>query len=136
MVNASSRKGCSALGGLVSGVLISLLLLIALSFVAALVSYATENSTAGVGTFSLAALLISALISGFISAKRSGGFGSAVLTVTASMLLIAVVGLIVGCGKISLSGVMNCICYLGVGTAGAFIARRRVGKTKRRKRKH
>jgi len=135
MVNASSRKGRSALGTLVSGVLISLLLLLTLSFVAALVSYATENSTATVGTFSLAVLLVSALISGFISAKRSGGFGSAVLTITASMLLIAVAGLIAGGGKISLSGIMNYICYLGVGAVGAFIAKRKASNTKRRKRK-
>ena len=136
MVNGTLRKGRSALGVLLSDVLISILLLLVLSFAAAIISSASENSTAGLSTYSLLTLLISSLISGFISAKRSDGFGSAATSVLVSAAVIMLVGLIAGGGKLSLSAVMNYLCYFGVGMAGAFIARRRASKGRRKKRKH
>ena len=104
------------------------LTLFALCMVGALISQFFENSRAAVSYLSLAVILVSGIVSGFISRKIMGAFGTALLApLTLCLLLATVSGFAY---EYTLSAFMNELCYLLCAVVGAYSARE-----KRRKRR-
>ena len=101
-----------------------------LSLIFAIIANLLDDPTENLGLFSLAAMLLSAAVSGIVSTRIKGeggvGFSSLVaLTIVLVMLLINVIICVV---KISLGAIMNYICYLGVAAMAAFLGRKKEGK--------
>ena len=121
---------------LVKNIVFSALVLLIISLVTAIISNATEDSTGKLVTASLIALLSSAAISGFLISKLpgNGNLGGAVLSVLMFVLIMMVIGVAVNAGKLSMSAVMNYICYFGVGSAGAFLGKKRTSHKRRKRR--
>ena len=99
------------------------------AFIAAAISGATEDPTGAIGLCALISLLASGLIGGAFAA-RIGDMGfSLLVSLTVTMLMLATS--LIMTGGVSLSCLMNGLTYMGAGTAGAF-----VGKRRERRRRH
>jgi hypothetical protein len=102
---------------------VCILALFGLCFVGALISQLFENSRGAVNYISLAVILVSGAVSGFISRKITGSFGAAILPgVSLCLLLAALSGVAFG---YSLSAFMNEACYALCSVVGAYLARDR-----------
>ena len=114
---------------------IAVLLIILLSLSAAAITMSLQNPSASIGIISLAVLIISAAVSGFINAKlfpnQKAVFGASVaLLITLLMLLSCVIA----CnGKVGGSAFMNYGCYFSISTLACYLGR--ISK-KRRKTNH
>ncbi len=119
-------------GGLIFGVLISVLSFFLSLLIFSFILSIFENPISFVSIASLAAFLVSGAVSAFATAKYKGE-GGTVTALLSSLLASAVifaVGLICCGGKIKLSLLMNILCYLLV---SAIFARLAGIKKKRRR---
>ena len=117
------------------GVLLSIALLVITSFILAIALASMKDPSSMVGIMSLSGMLISGAVSGFTTCriKGDGGFGIAVLSALTVTMIIMLLGIILGGGRLSGGTLMNCGCYMGVSSFAGFIGKRRPGH-KRRKR--
>ena len=86
-----------------------------------------ENPTAMTGIFSLASLLLTAALMGFIISKLKGD-GGMLISVLSSLLfclILLTVGLIGTGGKLPLFIPINYLCYMGVAALFAFLGKKR-----------
>ncbi len=114
-------------------VLISLVVILVLSFAMAFVANLTSNPTANIGIYSLGALLISGAVCGFCisRAKGDGGVLTVLLVSLAVAVFMLVVALIAGGGKLSLGSFMNYGCYIGVAVLFSYFGKKRERRPKR-----
>jgi len=121
------------LGSAVLGISLSALVLIIVSLLFSAVLSMTENPIGSIGLSSLAALLISGVLSGIIISRRmgEGGFPSSVVTSLIFTLIMLAAALIASGGKLSGGMLMNSGCYLGVAAVAAFLGRKRDRRRRR-----
>lgn len=122
-----ARASKSGIGAFAFGVLLSLLSLILLSLIAAIFLTGVKSPTKNLGAVSLAVLLISAFISGFVNSKRcgEGGVGYSVITALAFSLIMLAVSLVATRGKVGGMLFMNCLCYMMAAAFAAFLGKKR-----------
>ena len=108
--------------------------LLVTSLTAAAIAYASPDPTGVVGIYSLVALIVSAAISGALTARLAseGRVRLAALTSLTVVMVMLLTAVIVGGGTPKLSSLMNYLCYLGVSVAAAYLARPRKRRHKRR----
>lgn len=113
------------------GAALSVLLVIASSFVFTLIASLTKDPGALIGMFSLASLIFAGALSGFIITKlfRDGGSLIALLSAVFAALIMSVIGLIAKKGTVPLSVFLNYLAYVGVAALFAFLA----GKKRKKK---
>ena len=132
------KKGTRACKSNVStilfGVIFSFTALFIISFAFSLILMASENPGDGVGKISLAALLITAFISGFAVSKYKGegGVKTSILTSFISAAVILSSSLILSKGNVGGGVFMNCLCYFMMASLAAFLSRKRERRHKRR----
>ena len=124
----------SALGSLAFGVIFSFTSLFIISFVCSLVLIATENPGGSINGVSLAALLITAAVSGFAVSKYKGEGGMKISLICAliSAAVILAISLISSGGNISGGIFMDSLCYVLIAAFTAFLGRRREGRRRHR----
>ena len=111
---------------------IAVLLIILLSVPASAIALSLKNPSEAIEIISLAVLVLSAAVSGFLNARlfpeQKAVFGASVaLFITLLMLLTCVIA----CnGKVSGSAFMNYGCYFGISTLFSYL-----GRTGKRRRK-
>ena len=115
---------------------LSCLIIIVLSLISAAVLSSMADPTKYLGIFSLAAMLISALIAGICCARISkvGDMKFASLVALAVVLIMLLINVIATAGGVSGGAFMNYGCYFGVYILAAAIGRHRGHHTKHRKR--
>ena len=119
-------------GGLLFGALFSLSSLILSLAIFSFILSMLENPITFVGVSSLAALLVSGALSGFVIAKHKGEGGAltAFLSSIITSALIFATGLICSGGKIQLSVLMNILCYILI--SALFARLKGLGKKRKR----
>ena len=107
---------------------ISGLLIILFSLFSAFIVGALDDPTKSIGLFSLAAMILSAIVSGIICARirAEGEIRFSCLVGLAVVLAMLLINVIISKGKVSLGAFMNYGCYLGAFTLSALLGRRRV----------
>ncbi len=117
------------------GAVISIAILLALSFIAAVALSTSADPTRSVGIYSLAALILSAVISGITVSRTSGEGGVKIAALCALMitLIMMLTGLIVNKGRLPVGGIMNYVCYLGIFIFSAYLGRKKARKPRRRR---
>ncbi len=121
------RKGLLSnnLGRFLISLGFSALMIVALSFVFALVAGKLTDPTKNLAIFSFAALLISAAAGGIFSARISDGkLSFSLLSSAAVLLIMLIVCIVANSGKIPASAFMNYGCYMGVAVFSAFLGSR------------
>ena len=107
----------------------SILVLIAISMIMAAIAMANEDPTGKIGLFSLISLLLSAMISGLLTARlnidKKLGFSLTVALGVALLMLLA--GVIVSAGRMSGGAFMNLGCYFGLFALSAYLGGRKSG---------
>jgi putative membrane protein (TIGR04086 family) len=117
------------------GTAVGLGTIIATAFILALISSLTKDPTSLTSWLSLASLLISGAVSGFII-SRANGEGGALVGISASVIsaaLLIIIGLIMSAGRLRLGVFINVIAYLSVAVFGSILGKKRI---KRRRRKY
>lgn len=102
--------------------------ILASSLIMALIAGASEDPTGKVGIYSLVAMLVSAVLGGIFSSRMrgEGGVLYALLVALAIVLVMLLIAVIVGSGKVSGGAFMNYGCYLGTSTLAAVLGKKRV----------
>ena len=111
---------------------ISLGILLAASLIMSAVAYSSSDPTGKIGIYSLASLIISAALAGFIGSRLSDSVGVATLTALATVLILILVGAVISGGRLGLGALMNYLCYFGVATLFSLFAKKRVRRHKRK----
>ena len=108
-------------------VIISLVVILALSFVMALVANSTSDPTANIGIYSLLVLVLSGGVCGFCMsrAKGEGGVLHALLVSLVVSIFMLIIALIAGGGKLSLGSFMNYGCYIAVAVLFSYLGKKR-----------
>ncbi len=106
--------------------------LIVLSMLAAFILSSLKNPTANLKLFSLAVLLISAVISGYSISKHNGNALSSIAVSAAFVGIMFIVSLIFAKGNVGGGVFMNYLCYMLVAAFFAFIGRKREKRRHRR----
>jgi len=136
MTKKNARSG-DAFGAksVLLGLLISCLCMLAVSLLCAVILYIQGDPLALVDLASLAVLLVSAAISGYIISRRSPE--KKLLTVTLSSLLLClllfVIGMILTGGGVTTRVYLNYLCYVGVALLFAWLASRKPERKRRRR---
>ena len=120
-------------GTLVFGVVVSFAILFIASLILAGLIMTTSNPIGSIKTVSLAALLVSGVISGFVISKRKGegGFLASLLSALIFVGIIFAISLILTKGNVGGVVLMNGLCYLLVSAFSSLLAKNR-GRRHRR----
>ena len=118
---------------LLTGVLISILSLTICALLCAAILVTRDDPTGGVGIYSLVALLCSAVLSGAIVPRFTGGVPKSILCALCTALIMLLTGLILG-GAPSLGAFMNYGCYTGVFALSALLFQ--IWRSRKHHRKH
>ena len=126
----------SAAAVILIGAPVQAVFLALISLILAFVSTLTENPTALVGIFSIAAVLLSGLISGgaISKYKGEGGILTAILSSLLFVLLLLLAALIISRGELGGAALLNAVIYLVSAALGA-AAGNRIGKGRKKRRK-
>lgn len=128
---AGAKK--SFTGVLLFGVAFSFVLLFIISLILSGLIMTTSNPTGSVKTVSLAALLLSGAVSGFVIAKIKGD-GGFIATLCSSLVFIGIilaVSLICSHGQVSGVIFMNGLCYTMISVFFSFLAKKRQRRHRR-----
>ena len=129
----SKERGLVAL--ILIGAAVGLGTIIATAFILALISSLTKDPTSLTAGLSLATLLISGSISGFVI-SRANGEGGALVGISAAVIIVAlliIIGLVMSAGRLRLGVFINLIAYLSVAVFSSVLGKKRI---KRRRRKY
>ena len=116
------------------GMAVSIVTVFAVSFALAVISSMTNNPTALTGAFSLLALILAGLISGFFISRFNGN-GGAIVGILSSVIAAAImlsVGLVWKKGAISYGVLINMLAYVGVSVIASVLGKRKPKKTHKR----
>lgn len=129
----SKERGLVAL--ILIGTAVGLGTIFATAFILALISSFTKDPTSLTAGLSLATLLISGSISGFVI-SRANGEGGALVGISAAVIIVAlliIIGLVMSAGRLRLGVFINLIAYLSVAVFSSVLGKKRI---KRRRRKY
>ena len=106
---------------------ISFILIFISALISALIVQGLDDPTSKLGLFSLIAMMVSASVSGIISAKISGesGIRFAMLVALAVVLIMLLINVIASAGKVSGGAFMNYACYMGIASLSATLGRKK-----------
>ncbi len=127
----AKRTGARAL---VFGILFTVAVFFISAFVGAIILSRTENPTGHVGLCGMVCLFVTAAASGFATSryKGDGGVVSAVLSALFFALVVLMIGLVSGKGKLPFINVINLGAFMIISALSALAARK---KEKKRRRK-
>ena len=112
---------------LLSGVGISLAVLLVFALIASAIIMTASNPTGSVKAASLVTLLVSGAVSGFLISKKRGE-GGAFASLLSSIIFIAVIlaaSLIMSKGQVGGIIFMNCLCYFLISFFFSLLAKKR-----------
>lgn len=111
---------------------VSVLVIIILSLVMAVIAGVSDDPTGMLDILSLAAMLISAVISGIFIPRyaKEGRVGYSTLVALAIVLVMLIVAVVCNGGKLPLSAFMNYGCYVGTVALSSVIFKKK-GKRRR-----
>ncbi|MBO5206977.1 MAG: hypothetical protein J6K44_07625 [Clostridia bacterium] len=124
MSKRKAVRGRSAMRILLLNFLWSAGILLVFSLICTFILGMLDNPTESLGLYSLVTLLVSALVAGFVCRRSSGTLGAALLSLLLTVIVMMLIGVIISGGKLTLSAVMNYLCYFGAGLVGAAIKRK------------
>lgn len=127
-------KSSGKLATFMRGIIVSTAILISASFVMAAVASMSGDPTRVLGICALAALGLSAAVSGVAVCRMSGEEGLKISALCALMitLIMMLAGLITNGGKPPVSGIMNYVCYISIYIFAAALGRKRKGPKRKR----
>ena len=136
MSRARTRSGTQRSGGraLIFGIFFAVAVFFVTAFIGAVILSRAENPTEHVGLCSMVVLFITAAASGFATSryKGEGGVMPAMLASLFFVLVLLMVGLIGGDGKLPLVNVINLIAFMIISALCALLGRRRERKRRRK----
>jgi uncharacterized membrane protein len=105
-----------------------------MAFIGALILSRTEDPTGHVGLCGMAVLFITAAVSGFTTSryKGEGGVMPAVLASLFFTLVLLMIGLIGGEGKLPLVNVINLLTFMIISAVFALLGQKREKKRRRK----
>lgn len=115
--------------GMLLSLLVSLLMLAALSVTVSAISYSTKDPMSLVKPLSVIAIILSAALSSFISARKFG-VGAASISALVFTLIMLTVGIISSGAEVKLGALINYLCYIATAMLFTYLASR---KPKRRR---
>ncbi len=129
----SANKTTTLSRTILFGVAISFAALLIFSLVFAALIMTTTNPVGSTKTVSLAALLVSGAVSGFVISKRKGegGFLASLFSALAFIAVILALSLILTKGRVGGIVFMNCLCYLFISSFASFLAKKRERRHRR-----
>ena len=108
--------------------------LLVVSLIMASVATFTDNPGGIIGILSLAAMLVSAVISGVAATKiKPNSSLLYAFAVAGSVIVLMLLCSVVMSGKISSAALMNYACYLGVFVLGSVLGKKKVARRSHRK---
>ena len=113
--------------------LISVGIFVFISLIASVIAYATADPLALIKPLSVAALVLSAICSGYINSRLFGTWRS-VLSALIMALAMLTVGIISETGALGVGAMINFASYLASASLFAYLASRRGEKKRRRRR--
>ncbi len=113
------------------GVLLSYTVLTVISLLGAFICNATEDPARLVGIVAFAVLLITAAVSSFILSRLRGEGGGLLAILTAAGFVIIRIVISLFLSGTDLSDLLDCVCYLGMGTIFALLGQKRFGRRHR-----
>lgn len=125
------RTGARAL---IFGIIFTVAVFFTAAFVCALIISRTENPTGHIGLCSMIVLFITAAASGFATSryKGDGGMLPAVLSSLLFALIVLIIGLVGGKGKLPLINVINLGAFMLISALSAALGRKREKKRRRK----
>ena len=127
----TSRRERGAASGYLIGLAFSLAAFLIISLLFSLASFLFGNPLGIVGVASMAALVLSAAVSGIGVTKLGGGFGRVMLTALGVVLIMLIASLTVFGGGASVSGLLNYAIYIGVTAFSAYVVKAGIGKRRK-----
>ena len=128
---SAPRSGARAL---VFGIIFSIIFFIATALICAVILSRTENPTAHTGLCGMIALFVTAAASGFATSryKGEGGMLPAVLSSLFVALVMLMIGLVSGNGKLPLLSIINLGAFMVIGAIFAALGRKKERKRHRK----
>ena len=116
------------------GAAFALVVMLAVSFILSVISSMTKDPTSFIGAFSLLALILSGVISGFVTSKVNGDGGVliAILSSVISAFTILAIGLIWKGGAIKLSVPLNLLVFIAVSLIASLLGKKQPKRKKHR----
>ena len=136
MSRARTRGGAQRSGAraLIFGILFNAAIFFITALASAIILSRTENPTAHVGLCGMICLFVTAASSGFAVSKYKGDGGvlPAVLSSLFFVLVVLMIGLISGKGKLPLISVINLASFMIISALAAILGRKRERKRRRK----
>ncbi len=128
------RESGGRLSAVLRAVLLSTVIFFAVMLIMSVLIDRAEDPSRLIGALGMVGMLISAALSGFITARMNKDGGAVVCAAAALIfsLMMLLVGIIISSGAPSIRCPLNCLCYLGVSLLGGLLASR-IGKGRRRR---
>ena len=129
--STAQRSGVRAL---IFGIIFTAAMFFITAFMAAIILSRTENPTGHVGLCSMICLFVTAAASGFAVSKYKGDGGvlPAILSSLFFALIVLMIGLIGGKGKLPLISVINLGGFMIISALSAILAKKREHKRRRK----
>ena len=107
----------------VIGTVCSFLVFVAVAAIASGILLSMENPSEHIDLSSFAVLIVSAIISGALESRLLGkrGFVNSLIAHAATAAIFILIGAF--SGGVTLSCLMNAVCYLGIGAGSAFLGK-------------
>ena len=127
-----TKKTCAR--ALVFGIVFAVAVFFVTAFVLAIILSKVENPTEHVGLCGMVSLFVTAAASGFATSryKGEGGVLPAVLSALFFALVMLMIGLICGKGKLPFINVINLVSFMIIGTLSSMLGRKRERKRRRK----
>lgn len=137
MSRTRTRSGGAQKSGaraLIFGIIFTVAVFFTAAFIGAIILSKTENPTGHVGLCGMIVLFVTAVASGFATSryKGDGGMLPAVLSSLFFVLVVLVIGLVAGKGKLPLIGVINLGAFMLISALGALLGKKRERKRRRK----
>lgn len=129
----SPQSKSSGITSLLLGILVNIVTLVATVFIFSLIAYATGDPLRVEKALSLAALLTGGAVSGFIVAKKSEKAYTPALSLSASALLLLLLGITVSGGAPKIGSIINLALYVAIGAVSSKLGGLHFGKKRFRR---
>lgn len=127
-----AKRTCAR--ALIFGIVFAVAVFFISAFVCAIILSKTENPTGHVGLCGMVSLFVTAAASGFATSRYNGEGGvlPAVLSALFFALVVLMIGLICGKGKLPFINVINLGAFMIIGALSAMLGRKREKKRRRK----
>ena len=129
-----SNSKAGKISSLLAGVLVFVLIFALCSTLAAILALRAESPMDAASVYSLASVVVSAALGGFIlcKIKGEGGVKHSLICASLSTALLLILGMIIG-GLPGISSLINYVSFIGTASVFAFLGRKRERRHKRRR---